>query len=193
MTRGGLVYVMGPSGAGKDSLIGHARSHGPAGWPVAFAHRYITRPASADGENHVALSAREFDLRDRLGLFAFTWRAHGERYGIGREIELWRQAGLTVVVSGSRAHFGDVRAACAGVVPVLVTARSETLAARLAGRGREGAAAIVARLRRSAEVADPPPDARVIENDGTLAEAGSRLIGVIEEAARVGAAEGTND
>ena len=46
---GRLVYVMGPSGAGKDSLLSFARS-ALADEPVVFAHRYITRPAG-QGEN----------------------------------------------------------------------------------------------------------------------------------------------
>ena len=61
--------------------------------PVAFAHRYITRPAEVGGENHVALSRAEFALRRAHGLFAFHWQAHGNDYGIGREIDAWRAAG----------------------------------------------------------------------------------------------------
>ena len=69
--QGPLVYVMGPSGAGKDSVMGRARALLPADAPVVFAHRYITRPAETGGENHVALSAAEFALRRTHGLFAF--------------------------------------------------------------------------------------------------------------------------
>src|SRR5262249_30542502 len=103
--QGPLVYVMGPSGAGKDSVLNRARALLASDAPVVFADRYITRPAEAGGENHIALSAEEFDLRRTHGLFAFDWQAHGNRYGIGCEIHAWRQSGLTVVVSGSREHF----------------------------------------------------------------------------------------
>ena len=51
---------MGPSGAGKDSILDRARVLTLPGTPVVFAHRYITRPAGSGGENHVALSAAEF-------------------------------------------------------------------------------------------------------------------------------------
>ena len=47
----------------------------------------------------------EFELRHAWGLFAFHWQAHGNHYAIGGEVHLWRQAGVTVVVSGSREHF----------------------------------------------------------------------------------------
>ena len=82
---GPLVYVMGPSGAGKDSVLGRARAMLSIDLPVVFAHRYITRPVDAGGENHVALSHAEFALRRAHGLFAFHWQAHGNDYGIGLE------------------------------------------------------------------------------------------------------------
>src|SRR5476649_323603 len=106
--NGPLVYVMGPSGAGKDSVLNRARTLLAEKAPVVFAHRYITRPAEAGGENHIELSPTEFGLRRTHGLFAFHWRAHGNEYGIGREVYSWRRAGLTVVVSGSREHFRQV-------------------------------------------------------------------------------------
>src|SRR5471030_3047547 len=147
--QGPLVYVMGPSGAGKDSVLNRARVLLEAEAPVVFAHRYITRPAETGGENHVALSAAEFALRRAHSLFAFHWQAHGNEYGIGREIHAWRKAGLTVVVSGSREHFQKVNGVDDDTHPVLITAPAETLAGRLAGRGREDSAAAEARLGRS--------------------------------------------
>src|SRR5882672_10466123 len=124
---GPLVYVMGPSGAGKDSVMDRARALLPADASVVFAHRYITRPADTGGENHVALSQSEFALRRAHGLFAFHWQAHGNDYGIGWEIDAWRKAGLTVVVSGSREHFQKMDGIDKDTVPVLITAPAERL------------------------------------------------------------------
>ena len=45
MRQGQLVYVMGASGSGKDSLLQALRPR-LRGVPVAFARRYITRPLS---------------------------------------------------------------------------------------------------------------------------------------------------
>jgi ribose 1,5-bisphosphokinase PhnN len=59
--NGRLIYVMGPSGAGKDSLLGFARDRLKAE-PILFAHRYITRP-SGNGEAHVELTVEEFEVR----------------------------------------------------------------------------------------------------------------------------------
>ena len=93
LANGPLFYVMGPSGAGKDSVLARARQLLAPDTSVIFAHRYITRPAEASGENHVALSDLEFAMRRTHGLFAFHWQAHGNHYGIGREIHAWRKAG----------------------------------------------------------------------------------------------------
>ncbi len=171
-----LFYVMGPSGAGKDSVLARARALLPADTSVVFAHRYITRPAEASGENHVALSAAEFAMRRAHGLFAFHWQAHGNHYGIGREIHAWRKAGLTVVVSGSREHFQDVAGVDPDTYPVLITAPVELLRDRLAARGREDEAATARRLERSDAYDVHDPRLITITNDGAVDDAARTLV-----------------
>jgi ribose 1,5-bisphosphokinase len=80
---GRLVYLIGASGAGKDSLMSFARDRLPRTAPIVFAHRYITRPHGAGGEDYVPLDEIEFERRLRHGCFAMAWRSHGLRYGIG--------------------------------------------------------------------------------------------------------------
>ena len=177
--NGPLVYVMGPSGAGKDSVMNRARTLLPSQAPVFFAHRYITRPADSGGENHVALSEAEFLLRREHGLFAFDWEAHGNHYAIGCEIEIWRKAGLTVVVSGSREHFLNAHGLDADTHPVLITAPAERLVERLAERGREDSGAAAKRLGRGA--AYTVDDARLVTimNDGALETAAEAFVSLI--------------
>ncbi len=176
---GPLVYVMGPSGAGKDSVLDRARGLLSIDAPVAFAHRYITRPADVGGENHVALSRAEFALRRARGLFAFHWQAHGNDYGIGREILAWRAARLTVVVSGSREHYEKVAGTDPGLHPVLLTAALDKLRARLVARGRENAAATASRLARSEALAVSDPRLVTIVNDETLDAAAEAFVTAI--------------
>ena len=171
-----LVYVMGPSGAGKDSVLTRARALLPKDAPIVFAHRYITRPAEAGGENHVALSPAEFRTRREHGLFAFHWQAHGNEYAIGSEIHSWRRAGLTVVVSGSREHFGTLDGADPDVHPVLITAPPDRLAQRLAVRGRENVQEAAARLQRSDAYDVSDPRLFTIMNDGVLETAAETLV-----------------
>ena len=171
-----LFYVMGPSGAGKDSVLARARALLPADTSVVFAHRYITRPPEMSGENHVALSTAEFAVRRAHGLFAFHWQAHGNHYGIGREIHAWRKAGLTVVVSGSREHFQDVAGVDPETYPVLITAPIELLRNRLAARGREDQAAAARRLERSDAYDVHDPRLITITNDGPVDDAARTLV-----------------
>src|SRR5262245_3262756 len=139
---------MGPSGAGKDTLLRYARTR-LDGRAIMFAHRYITRPPREHGENHVALSPAEFALLRARGGFALDWAAHDMLYGIGIEMRTWLAAGLCVVVSGSRAEWPNAVAALPGMLPVLITAQPDVLASRLGARGREDREAIDARLARA--------------------------------------------
>lgn len=174
-----LVYVMGASGCGKDSCMGFARERLPAGAPVVFAHRYITRPADSGGENHVALSPEEFDLRQRQGLFSLSWQSHGKSYGVGREIDIWMEAGLTVVVNGSREYFPQAARLYPSILPVEVCVSPEVAAMRLAARGRETPAEAKERLRRGGSLSVSHPKLTRIDNSGPLDVAGQALLALI--------------
>ena len=170
---------MGPSGAGKDSVLNRARTLLAADAPVVFAHRYITRPAEAGGENHVTLSQQEFALRRTHGLFAFDWQAHGNHYGIGYEVHAWRRSGLTVVVSGSREHFRQTDGVDDDTFPVLITASSQRLAERLAKRGREGKTAAMERLERGMAYEVKAARLVTISNDGLLDQAAEAFVSLL--------------
>ncbi len=105
---GKLIWLMGASGSGKDSLLTELRQREQT--QLLVAHRYITRAASAGSENHIALSEQEFFTRAGQNLLALSWHANGLYYGIGVEIDLWLHAGFDVVVNGSRAHLPQARA-----------------------------------------------------------------------------------
>lgn len=175
MTGGRLIYLLGPSGAGKDTLIDHVRERVDGVLPVAFAHRYITRPAGAGGESHVALTEAEYAERLERGLFAMAWDSHGLRYGVGREIDLWLAAGLTVVVNGSRAWLPQARARYPDLIPVILTVAPEELRRRLTARGRESADQVEARLVRAAAFVVDDPGAVFIDNSGPLENAVAAL------------------
>jgi len=168
-----LFYVIGPSGAGKDSLMLAARET-LDGEAIAFAHRYITRPATAGGENFVGLSKAEFLLRDAKGLFWLTWTSHDLHYAIGYEVLSWLRSGLTAVVNGSRAYLPKAQQLCAladvQLVPVWVQCDPPILAQRLRARGRESEAQIEERLTRAAQFV-APDNALLVDNSGSLQQA----------------------
>lgn len=177
--RARLIYVVGASGSGKDSLMRYARARLADNPAVVFAHRYITRDAHAGGENHIALSAAEFAARRRAGLFALDWESHGHAYGIGVEINIWLLMGMTVVVNGSREYLSVAQRKYPDLTPVWIEVSSAVLRERLAARGREDAAAIEARLQRHCSLQDRERVGEAIRNDGELAAAGEALVDVI--------------
>ena len=174
---------MGPSGAGKDSILNLARAALQPGEKIAFAHRYITRAPDAHHENYISLSDAEFDSRLAAGLFAFDWQAHGVRYAIGGEIRLWERAGFVVVVSGSREHFATLVPRPANFIPVLITASTDALRERLFKRGDESAASIEERLDRASRYRIDDPGLITVDNSGALKDAGQRFVDVLRQAA----------
>lgn len=174
-----LLYVIGASGSGKDSLICYARERLAHDSRVCFAHRYITRPADAGGENHVALTAEEFTARREARLFAMHWHSHGLAYGIGIEINQWLAKGITVVVNGSRAALPIVASHYSEILPVWIEVSEAVLHRRLLARGRESVEQVEERLRRHRELKGQPRQGVVVHNDGALEDAGQRLVDLI--------------
>lgn len=180
-----LIYVVGPSGSGKDSLMAYARTSLAGQALVQFAHRYITRPAHAGGENHIALTQAEFNARVQAGLFAMHWCSHGNGYGIGTEINLWLSKGITVVVNGSREYLPMAVQKYPELLPVTIEVDHDVLRARLASRGRESEADIEARLNRNRIVQLSHPHSVILHNNGTVEEAGKALMNLIEQHSKV--------
>lgn len=169
-----LFYIIGASGVGKDALMQYARKAINGAHPIVFAHRYITRPSDAGGENHIAVTAEEFAGRREGGLFALHWESHGLSYGIGIEIDAWMKKGFTVAVNGSRQYLPEALRRYPELQPVLIEADTEVIRRRLEGRGRETHEEMERRLARTT---GPGADqAVVIRNDGPLEDAGDRLI-----------------
>jgi ribose 1,5-bisphosphokinase len=145
---GKLVLVVGPSGAGKDTLIDFARKFSADGDRVVFPRRVVTRPASAFEDNSV-MSLDEFEAALKRKAFALHWRAHGHAYGIPRSIDDDLRAGKTVIVNVSRTIIAAAGERYARVVVVLVTAPAEVLAERVAARKRASDTDVGERLKRA--------------------------------------------
>lgn len=183
MRPGTLFFVVGPSGAGKDTLMLGAREALEATGRYVFAKRAITRPAGSPGEDHEALSDPEFERRKMAGEFLIDWEAHGLRYGLPRSLESELAAGRHVVANGSRAVVGALAQRVARLVLVEVVAPAAVLARRITERGREDAKAVGERLARVVET--PPAGVRRVEvlNDDTPAVGIERFVAAVENAA----------
>jgi ribose 1,5-bisphosphokinase len=177
---GALVVVVGPSGAGKDTLIARARAlcarESQIDPGIVFPRRIVTRPSSA-AEDHDSVSPPEFDAAVGQGIYAFWWEAHGLKYALSAAIDTELRSGNTVVCNVSRAVVSRLRERYGNVTVVLVTAPKDVLLARLAARGREGEGDMADRIERAA-IDDLAPDI-VIENIGDPHDGARRLAQVL--------------
>ncbi|MAY66465.1 MAG: phosphonate metabolism protein/1,5-bisphosphokinase (PRPP-forming) PhnN [Rhodospirillaceae bacterium] len=180
---GTLVLVVGPSGAGKDSLIGGARQAFAAGADVVFPRREITRPADAGIEDHTAVTEGQFHARRELGGYLLSWGAHGLWYGIPAETKDDLLIGRTVVVNASRAVIDDARGRFQRLRVISVSADEKTLRARLGARGRETDAQIAHRLERARAFRVEGPDVIAFPNDGPLEAAVDRFSRILRNLA----------
>lgn len=179
---GAWVFVCGPSGAGKDSVIAWARQHLAGSTDVVFSQRLMTRPTPA-GADHQAVDPLEFERLRRGGALAWHWQAHGFHYGVASRYARQVDWGRVVVVNGSREHAASLNAGPgAGVHVVQIAADPGRVADRLAQRGRDAPAAMAARLARNTRLGGMQADL-LIANDGELAAAGQRLLDYLIELA----------
>jgi ribose 1,5-bisphosphokinase len=158
---GRLVLVVGPSGAGKDTLLGLAKTACADDANIVFPRRAITREATASEDNE-QLSPEAFREAVERGAFAVNWEAHGHCYGLRSAIDDDVRAGRTVIANVSRTVIGALRRAYLDVMVIAITAPSEILAKRLASRGRGSDGKIEQRLGRTVDDASATPDVTIV-------------------------------
>jgi ribose 1,5-bisphosphokinase len=169
-----LIYVVGPSGAGKDSVMQVLKAHWSDLPPAHWARRTITRTVQADAETHESVDQAEFERLSRMNLFAMSWQANGLCYGIRHAELVPLEAGHCVFVNGSRAYAPHVLEVWPEATFVLITAPIDLLARRLQMRAREDELAIAHRLARDIALDLPAQTLRII-NDGTIQSAVEQL------------------
>jgi ribose 1,5-bisphosphokinase len=174
---GRFVLVVGPSGAGKDTLLRLAQAACADDHEIVFPRRVVTRASSAD-EDNIAVSPDEFARARDHGDFAVHWDAHGHSYALPLQINDDIRAGRAVVVNVSRTVISALRRAYANVVVVAITAPPDVLAQRLAARARNSDGNIADRLTRSVGDASASADVTIL-NAGSADYHGRQLVRVI--------------
>ncbi|TAG09237.1 MAG: phosphonate metabolism protein/1,5-bisphosphokinase (PRPP-forming) PhnN [Rhodobacterales bacterium] len=169
-----VFAVVGPSGAGKDTLIEGALKQRP---DLRLIRRVITRPTGAGGEDFEGVTEADFAARLARGDFALHWQAHGLSYGIPAA---QLQSPGDVIFNGSRAALPEAAKVFPNLRVILVTAPDATLAARLAARGRETEADISQRLTRAAFTLPAGITAETVVNDGALETGIARLLAALQ-------------
>jgi ribose 1,5-bisphosphokinase len=158
---GRLILVIGPSGAGKDTLLGLAKAACADDDNIVFPRRVVTREASAFEDNE-QVSSDGFRQALARNEYAMHWEAHGHCYALPRAIDDDIRAGRTVIANVSRTVIGAMRRAYADVAVVSITAPPHVLAERLAMRARGSDGKIEHRLGRTVDDASAAPDVTIV-------------------------------
>lgn len=173
---GRLILVVGPSGAGKDTLIGRVRERLSGEPAYLFPRRIVTRPPSP-AEDNVEADSGTFAAIAQAGGFALTWSAHGHHYGIPAAIDHALHEGRTVLSNVSREIVAAARQRYANVTIIEITAPADVLRSRVAGRSRASDGDAANRVGRLVSAAVEPDV--VIVNDTDVEDAASRLLAVV--------------
>ncbi|MCB4917982.1 phosphonate metabolism protein/1,5-bisphosphokinase (PRPP-forming) PhnN [Brucella sp. ZJ1_1] len=179
--KGCFVAVVGPSGAGKDTIMDAARVALAGDTRFHFVRRIITRPQMPGTEDHDSLDEAAFAKSAGEGAFSLHWQAHGLSYGLPKTLEDEIADGTVVIANVSRRVLGDVRRLYPSRSVVVITARPEVLAERLASRGRESREEIVARLAREVSFDDAAGDVVTIDNSGEVGLSTKAFLRHLEE------------
>lgn len=173
---GRLIGVVGPSGAGKDSVMAGLVQAAPH---FALVRRTITRAPEQGGEDYAAATPAEFEQMAKAGAFCLLWQAHGLSYGIPAEVQRQVEQGASLLVNLSRRVLAEAQRAFPSFEVLSIIADSETLAARLADRGRETPVDIRDRLARTVAL---PPGLTVhqVSNDGALTDTITTALALLE-------------
>lgn len=185
ITGGVFVAVVGPSGAGKDSLLSAARNQLAGDPRFVFARRIITRTADHT-EDHDSVDAETFGRLVSQGAFALWWEAHDLSYGLPVSLTDELAQNRVVIANVSRSVLTTIRKTFAGSCIIEITASEDTLRQRLASRGRETAAVQQGRLARTQMISTSVDVDVTIANDGDFEDASRRFVAALKANCTVG-------
>lgn len=177
MRPGRLIAVVGPSGVGKDSVIVGIHSALP---DLHLVRRIITRSRELGGEDYESVSVSEFQKLINQNAFAAHWGAHGLFYGIPVNVMGHLHSGTDCIANFSRTALSEASAIFPRLTVLNITAKPETLARRLAERGRESRDAIEKRLQRVTQPLPSDLDVIHLSNDGLLTDTISSAIALLQ-------------
>ena len=191
LRNGVFVAVVGPSGAGKDTVIAYARDR--------LAENGASSSCAASSPGRATARARTMtrwptppSTKPRAPAASrCRGRRTGLRYGLPASLDETIASGHVAVANVSRGAIALLKARYANVIVVEITASATILAERLAARGRESRGEVLARLARSAELGGSVPGAIAIDNSGPREEAGERFVAVLRKAIAVSDVAGT--
>lgn len=163
------MLVVGPSGVGKDTLIGGARKALEADRRFSFVRRLVTGQSDADLEDHIGIDPEEFHKKRLAGRYAMTWQAHGLDYALPMGVDTDLALGRVVVANISRHVVSDAVSKYPMCRVIQVSAEISLRAERLARLGRENRDQIAARLAREGAALPADVSPIVVDNSSSVA------------------------
>lgn len=173
MKVGRVIGVVGPSGVGKDSVMAGVAEAAP---DFQIVQRAITRAPGLGGEDYLPVTPSAFAEHVAAGDFCLHWTAHGLSYGIPSDIQRRARDGQSFLVNLSRGVLTDADRVFPDFTVLQLSASPETLATRLAGRGRETVEEIRARLERSGKDIPSTLNVITVTNDGALEDTVAQVL-----------------
>lgn len=175
---GRIIMVVGPSGAGKDTLLDGARGRLAGDDRFVFPRRLVTRKSDPTSEDHEEIDRAEFDRLVGTSSVGLSWEAHGLGYVIPEEIKSDIRQGRTVIFNGSRGAIADAKSIYKNVSVIYVSVPYDVLANRLRARGRENSTEIARRMRNANSKIDD--DWLCLDNDRNIESGIDKLLQAIQ-------------
>ena len=179
MIQGRLIAVVGPSGVGKDSVMAGLHSAMPS---LHLVRRVITRAPDLACEDYDAVTVSQFEALVEDGAFALHWGAHGLQYGVPVTVKYQLGKGTDCLVNFSRKALTQAVEIFPRFMVLNITAKPETLAQRLAARGRETQEEISKRLAQADKPLPEGLNVINLANDGPLSQTIAHGVALLQPA-----------
>lgn len=169
-----LIFVVGTSGSGKDSVIRETVAYlTKNGVPAQIMKRMITRkPDENEKSNYLPVD----EFLSRKSEFAIAWKIYGNWYGIPWDsLSIAYENHSLLLINVSRGVLYEARKLFPSSLIILVTVPKKTAESRIKKRGRENNEGIQMRLSRMTSKIDMPPPNRIIANTGDLKDSAIEL------------------
>ena len=193
---GWFVAIVGPSGAGKDTIINAVHQALKNNPEFLFVRRTITRKAGINSFNDHDDTSQNIGNEDNIGVtlekffelsekasFSLQWFAHGIHYALPIGIVDEVHKGKIVIANISRAELEHAKELFGKVFVIEINAPIGILKERLLSRKREKITDIEERLERANIPIHLPKGAKYcyIDNSGNINSSVDKVLSILKK------------
>lgn len=193
---GWFVAIVGPSGAGKDTIINAVHQALKNNPEFLFVRRTITRKAGINSFDDHAETSQNIGNEDNIGVsleqflelsekasFSLQWFAHGIHYALPIGIVDEVRKGKIVIANVSRAELEHAKELFGKVFVIEINAPIGILKERLLSRKREKITDIEERLERANIPIHLPKGAKYcyIDNSGNINYSVDKVLSILQK------------